>query len=332
MTVVLVHDRKKGRSVSYDVGAGAQPCAQPPISSSTTERNPMDDRDNLDPDAGSRGSIKSLAKVLQVLECFSHRDANLTPADIAARTGLPRATTHRLVSSLRDIGLLEQNGRRDTYKLGMKLFQLGSLVLANLDLDKHARPHATRLQRITGEAIHLCVFDGVQMAFVERQEMSGAANTVVTRIESAPIYCTGVGKAFLAFQDEATIAKIIGDGIPGRTPHTLTDPAALREDLRLTRERGYAIDNEENEPHIRCVAAPIRDSNGRVIAAISISGPEERMPAARLEGLAPVVKETADSISLELGWNQRRTAAKSGARKGSRADEDGTQNVDAASA
>ena len=316
----------------YDAGIDVQRCAESPLFNGMTEDNPMDDHDNLDPDAGSRGSIKSLAKVLQVLECFSHRDSNLTPADIASRTGLPRATTHRLVSSLRDIGLLEQNGRRDTYKLGMKLFQLGSLVLANLDLDTHARPHATRLQRITGEAIHLCVFDGFQMAFVERQEMSGAANTVVTRIESAPIYCTGVGKAFLAFQDEATIAKIIGDGLPGRTPNTLTDPAALLDDLRLTRDRGYAIDNEENEPRIRCVAAPIRDSNGRVIAAISISGPEERMPPSRIEGLAPVVKETAELISVELGWNQRRTAVKSGSRKGSRADEAGTQNVDATSA
>jgi DNA-binding IclR family transcriptional regulator len=332
MTVVLVHDGKNGSSVSYDVEVGAQSRAKLPIFNTVTERNPMDDSDNLDSDAGSRSSIKSLAKVLQVLECFSHRDSNLTPADIASRTGLPRATTHRLVSSLRDIGVLEQNGRRDTYKLGMKLFQLGSLVLANLDLDTHARPHATRLQQITGEAIHLCVFDGFQMAFVERQEMNASANTVVTRIESAPVYCTGVGKAFLAFQDEATIAKIIGEGLPDRTPHTLTDAAALREDLRLTRERGYAIDDNENEPGIRCVAAPIRDSNGRVIAAISISGPEERMPTSRIGALAPVVKETADSISLELGWNQRRTAARSGARKGSRADEAGTQNVDAASA
>lgn len=330
MTVALVRDGEKGRAVSYDAEVGMNFPAEPFSSNALTVKHPMDDHDNYDPDAGSRSSIKSLAKVLQVLECFSHRDSNLTPADIAARTGLPRATTHRLVSSLRDIGLLEQNGRRDTYKLGMKLFQLGSLVLANLDLDTHARPHATRLQQITGEAIHLCVFDGFQMAFVERQEMSSAANTVVTRIESAPVYCTGVGKAFLAFQDDATIAKIIGDGLAERTPHTLTDPAVLREDLRLTRERGYAIDNEENEPHIRCVAAPIRDSNGGVIAAISVSGPEERMPPSRIEGLAPVVKETADSISLELGWNQRRTSAKPVSRKGPRADETNTQNMDVA--
>lgn len=332
MALVLVGGGKKEGVVSYDAEVGAQDRAAPPLSSSVTERIPMDDRDNSDLDAGNRNSIKSLPKVLQVLECFSHRAANLTPADIAARTGLPRATTHRLVSSLRDIGLLEQNGRRDTYKLGMKLFQLGSLVLANLDLDTHARPHVTRLQRITGEAIHLCVFDGIQMAFVERQEMSAAGNTAVTRIESAPVYCTGVGKAFLAFQDEATIAKIIEEGLPGRTPHTLSDATALREDLRLTRERGYAIDNEENEPHIRCVAAPIRDSNGGVIGGISISGPDERMPWTRLEGLAPVVVEAADSISMELGWNPRRTTAKSASRKGSRSDEAGTRNVEATSA
>jgi DNA-binding IclR family transcriptional regulator len=324
MAVAVVGEGKSEGTLSYDAKGGAHTRTQSPVLKGVIERNPMDDRDTIELDSGSRGSIKSLAKVLQVLECFSHRQANLTPADIAARTGLPRATTHRLVSSLRDIGLLEQNGKRDTYKLGMKLFQLGSLVLANLDLDTHARAHATRLQRITGEAIHLCVFDGFRMAFVERQEMDAAANTVVTRIESAPVYCTGVGKAFLAFQDEATIAKIIGDGLPVRTPNTLTEAAALGEDLRLTLERGYAIDNEENEPHVRCVAAPIRDSNGRVIAAISVSGPEARMPMPRIEGLAPVVKETADSISLELGWNQRRSSAKSNARKSASSEDAGT--------
>lgn len=274
----------------------------------------MSDHDDTESESGSRASIKSLQKVLQVLECFSQKNANLTPAEVASRTGLPRATTHRLVSSLRDIGLLEQNGKRDTYKLGMKLFQLGSLVLANLDMDTHARPHATRLQRITGEAIHLCVFDGFQMAFIERQEMTSAGNNFVTRIESAPAYCTSVGKAFLAFQEEALIIKILSDGLLPRTPNTIVNIKELMGELRITRERGYAIDNEENEPGVRCVAAPIRDSNGRVFAAISVSGPASRMPNSRIEGLAPTVIETADAISLELGWHQPR-GIKQSARK-----------------
>lgn len=249
-----------------------------------------------------QASIKSLTKVLQILECFSQRDANLTPAEIAARTGLPRATTHRLVSSLRDIGLLEQNGKRDTYKLGMKLFQLGSLVLHNLDLDSHARPYATQLQLITGENTHMCIFDGAQMAYVERQAMNSSGNTMITRIEAALVHCTSVGKAFLAWQPPALINKIISDSLIERTPHTLTDGDALLAELRLTRERGYAFDLQENERNVHCVGAPVRGANGQVFAAISVSGPADRLPLTRLEGLASLVMETAHKISLELGW------------------------------
>lgn len=254
----------------------------------------------------NQASIKSLTKVLQILECFSQRDANLTPAEIAGRTGLPRATTHRLVSSLRDIGLLEQNGKRDTYKLGMKLFQLGSLVLHNLDLDSHARPYATQLQLITGENTHLCIFDGAQMAYVERQAMNSSGNTMITRIEAALVHCTSVGKAFLAWQPPTLINKIISDTLIERTPHTLTDGDALLAELRLTRERGYAFDLQENELNVHCVGAPVRGANGQVFAAVSVSGPADRLPLPRLEGLAGLVMETAHKISLELGWTPGR--------------------------
>lgn len=254
-------------------------------------------------------SIKSLTKVLQILECFSRRDANLTPAEIAMRTGLPRATTHRLVSSLRDIGLLEQNGKRDTYKLGMKLFQLGNLVIQNLDLDSHARPWVSQLQLLTGESIHLCLFDGAQMAFVERQEMTSTGNTMITRIEAAPVHCTSVGKAFLAWQPASLVQKIIGDALSERTPYTLTDGDDLLADLSNTRQRGYSLDLQENELNVHCIGAPVRAANGEVFAAISVSGPAQRLPLARLEGLAGFVIDIANKISLELGWKPEKSGS-----------------------
>ncbi|WP_058962277.1 IclR family transcriptional regulator [Type-E symbiont of Plautia stali] len=257
----------------------------------------------------NQASIKSLTKVLQILECFSQRDANLTPAEIAARTGLPRATTHRLVSSLRDIGLLEQNGKRETYKLGMKLFQLGNLVIQNLDLDSHARPYAAQLQLITGESTHMCIFDGAQMAFVERQEMTSTGNTTITRIEAALVHCTSVGKAFLAWQSPRLIRKIIADSLPQRTAYTITDGEALEAELARIRERGYALDLQENELNVHCIGAPVRAANGQVFAAISVSGAAERLPLARLEGLSGLVMEMANKISLELGWTPSRPAA-----------------------
>lgn len=263
--------------------------------------------DTLFNDEDSAGSYqaanKSLSKVMMVLDCFSRGRGNLTPAEITEKTGLPRATTHRLLASLRDIGLLEQNYRRDSYKLGMRLFQLGSLVLVNMDLEKHASPHITQLQQLTGEIIHLCVFDGSQMVFVEKQETGHhSPKNTVTRIEGSPVYCTGVGKAFLAWQSSHLIEKIIADGLHPQTPHTITDGPALMREMQATRERGYAIDDEECELNLRCVAVPIRDSGGRVFGAISVSGPGERMPDSRLHGLAPTVIQTADAISSELGW------------------------------
>jgi DNA-binding IclR family transcriptional regulator len=259
-------------------------------------------RAQQDDDESPSASIKSLSKVLAVLECFSRKNANLTPGEISQLTGLPRATTHRIVSSLRDLGLLEQNKRRETYKLGMKLFQLGSTVLANMDLERHATAHVTQLQRLTGEEIHLCVFDGSQMVFVERQNMGPSPICSITRIEAASVHSTGVGKAFLAYQDEPLVRKIIADGLSKQTDNTIVDAALLLRELEAIRERGFATDMEENEPGIRCVAAPIRDSGGRVFAAISVSGPAARMPEARQSGLAPTVIETAQAISVELGW------------------------------
>lgn len=261
-----------------------------------------------DTDKLNQASIKSLTKVLQILECFSRRDANLTPAEIAARTGLPRATTHRLVSSLRDIGLLEQNGKRETYKLGMKLFQFGNLVIQNLDLDSHARPYAAQLQLITGESTHLCIFDGAQMAVVERQEMTSTGNTTITRIAAALVHCTSVGKAFLAWQSPQLIRKIIDDALPERTAYTLTNGKALEAELAAIRERGYALDLQENELNVHCVGAPVRAANGQVFAALSVSGPADRLPLPRLEGLAGLVMEMADKISQELGWTPPRAA------------------------
>ena len=257
-----------------------------------------------EPVDSAKATLKSLAKVVMVLDCFSRGRATLTPAEVAQRLGLPRATTHRLMASLREVGLLQQGGRRDGYKLGMKLFQLGSLVLAELDLTNRANPYVVKLQHLTGETIHLCVFDGSQMAYVDRQEMSvGQPLSTITRIAAATVYSTGVGKAFLAFQSDLLIRKIIADGLHPQTANTITDAELLLRDLAATRRRGYAIDNGENEPDVRCVAAPIRDAAGNVFAAISVSGPAARMPDERIAGLAPTVIATAAEIEGELGWD-----------------------------
>jgi DNA-binding IclR family transcriptional regulator len=248
-------------------------------------------------DAGA----KSLRKMSAVLDCFTRLHPSLTVGEIAETTGFSRTTVHRIVTSLREVGMLDQDGRRQSYRLGLRMFHYGSSVLASLDTPRRAHPHIAKLQLVTGEVIHFHIFDGSQMVCVEREEMGNTRLTTLTTIEAAPTYCTSVGKAFLAFQDDALVRRIAEEeGLKRYTPNTITDLAKLRDELALTRARGFAIDDEENEVGIRCIGAPVRDAAGRVFASVSVSGPAERMPDNRLEGLAPLVIQTANDISRAL--------------------------------
>ena len=245
----------------------------------------------------------SAQKMLRVLECFSIFDRKLSVSEIAERTNMPRSTAHRWCLSLRQVGFLDQDRARDEYRLGMGLFQLGNIVLSSLDLHKEARPVVESLTEASREAVHLCVFDGIRMVFVSHTAGGRAGrNNSTTVLEASPCYCTSVGKAALAFQTDAVIQRTIDMGLQGFTRNTITDADALWEELRITRERGYSIDNGEMEPHVRCVGAPIRNASGNVVAAISVSSTFKRLPDDRLKRIAPVVIKHADALSIQLGY------------------------------
>ncbi|MDR3437845.1 helix-turn-helix domain-containing protein, partial [Telmatospirillum sp.] len=127
---------------------------------------------NLTRAARNDEGLKSLTKVMRVLEVFSTLDRALSLAEIGQRTSLPKSTAHRLVASMRDAGLLDQDRERDRYRLGMKLFELGNIVLANLDLHREARPFVDALTRQSGQAVHLAIFDGVRAVVIHRADAS----------------------------------------------------------------------------------------------------------------------------------------------------------------
>ena len=250
-----------------------------------------------------RQSVKSLFKMLEVLEAFSSTEPELSVVEIARRTGLPRTTVHRIVDSLRSVGFLEQNASRDRYRLGLKLFELGGSALMNLPLYREAPPFVDTLAKLSGEDVHLCIFDGAQMVFVNRRSQIAPRphNTVIT-MEASPCHSTGVGKAALAFQSDVVIDRVIGAGLPRFTPNTIVDPKRLKAELAAIRTRGYSIDDCEHEPELRCVGAPIRNSAGRVFAAISASGPTKRVTSDRVPELARIVMTHAELLSIRLGY------------------------------
>jgi DNA-binding IclR family transcriptional regulator len=254
----------------------------------------------MKPDVGRQpeDAVKSLVKVVSILEAFSTSRRSMSLAEISAATGFPRSTTHRLAASMRDVGLLDQDGHRDRYRLGIKLFELGNTVLANMDLHREARPLVDALSRVSGHLVHLAVFDGQQAIVIHR--VSADSGTPLTLIEAAPVHCTSVGKAILAFQPAARIDAIIAGGLKRFTDATITDGRKLKSELKLIRARGYAVDEGEHQPGIRCVGAPIHDRTGRVIAGLSASGPARRLKKDQVVELAKVVVHHAKLVATKL--------------------------------
>lgn len=302
-----MHERKSVRKGTAQGGGEAR------MTGEATARRAAGAVDSPD----QRGSLKSMQKLMAVLDCFSRYDRSLSLAEISERCKMPKTTVHRLVTSLREAKLLEQDKGRDRYRMGIRLFELGSIVLANLDLHREARALIDRLGAISGEAAHLCVFDGTNMVIIEHREPGGNTANWTTTLSISPSYCTGVGKAALAFQEAATIDKVIRQGLLPYTPNTLTDPEALRRDLAATRARGYSIDEGEHQPTVRCVAAPIRNASGRVFAAVSVTGPMDRVTHERVPALAELVMATAAQLSRQLGYEAPTGARSVGRRHGS---------------
>jgi DNA-binding IclR family transcriptional regulator len=168
-----------------------------------------------------------------------------------------------------------------------------------MDLHREARRHVEALSRISGQLVHLALFDGRQAVVIHRADSTPDGNSP-TLIEAAPVHCTSVGKAILAFQPPEVIDSIVKAGLKSFTDKTITSAKKLQTELALTRKRGYAVDDGEHQPGLRCIGAPIRDNTRRVIAGISISGPAWKIPAAEIESLSKVVIHHADQISAHL--------------------------------
>ncbi len=245
-------------------------------------------------------SLKSLTKISRVLDCFTTSQRALSLAEICAKTGYPRSTTHRLLAAMREVGFIEQDRERDFYRLGLRLFELGNMVLANLELHREGRVIVDALHRLTGHAVHLAVFDGLRAVVIQRTEAEPMLSN--TMVENSPAHCTSVGKAILAHQPDDIVRRVVAAGLERFTETTITDEDALQAELELTRARGYAVDNGEHQPGLRCVGAPIRNQAGAVFAGISVSAPAWQLPVAEVDELNKVVIYHANLISQRLGY------------------------------
>jgi DNA-binding IclR family transcriptional regulator len=249
-----------------------------------------------------RNSSASLRRALTIL---NHLGDDSVPAEgatlagIAQVLGMNKSTVLRLVAPLCDFGLVQQDESR-RYRLGPQTAYLGRAYEERLNIPGVAHPMLHRLMIASGETIHLAVVNVPWVVYIDKVEAVQPVR-MASRIGSRqPAYSTGCGKAYLAYND-AALEETIRAGLASRTAQTLTTPAALRADLELTRARGYSIDDVENEEDIRCVGAAIFDHQGRVTAALSISGLSSRVTRARVPELGQLATQTANEISDRLG-------------------------------
>src|SRR5919197_21752 len=251
---------------------------------------------------GGRYTVDAAAKALELLNTFSFREPRLSLAELAQRTGIPRATAFRLMSTLEQSGFVVKH--HGAYQLGVKCFVLGNIVAGGLDLRETARPPLVALRDQARETTQLAILDHWHVVYLDRILGPFPAGFMRSRAGAIlPAYCTGLGKALLAYRPEAEVAEWAAtQKFPALTPRTITSPKRLLRELAAIRERGYAIDEQEREKGVRCLAAPVRNHTGEVVAAISIAGPIDRMPQ-KLEGseLADAVLTAARAVSVDLG-------------------------------
>jgi DNA-binding IclR family transcriptional regulator len=254
----------------------------------------------------AENASRSVLRSIKILETVAlHSQEHLRLIDVVARTGLPKTTCHRLLSVLTESGLLriDDQGR---YGPGALLLAMGMNFLKQTDIRSFARPRMEELTETTRETCHLGVLQFPWVVYLEKVEspLPVRMHSEVGAMNS--LYCTGLGKALLAFSSTDLINSICSGQLEARTNQTITTAEQLREDLVRIRERGYSIDDVENEEGIRCVGAPIFGHDGTPIAAISLAGPANRLTLESISHLGPMVAEAALDISRRLGFTTSR--------------------------
>lgn len=246
--------------------------------------------------------LRSVDHALAVLETFDAGTPELGVTALSGRLKLAKSTVYRLLSTLASRGYVYQNPATGKYRLGLKAFEVGSLAVSQLTVREAALPFLEKLRDATKETVHLGVREADAVIYIDKIETPLAIRMYSRIGRRAPLHCTALGKVLLAFAGPAEAGRMARRDLKRYTPNTITDPDVLAKELALVRERGYALDDEEFEEGLKCVAAPLWDYTGTVVASAGIAGPHIRITSDRLQELIAVVRETAAEVSARLGY------------------------------
>jgi DNA-binding IclR family transcriptional regulator len=248
-----------------------------------------------------KASIQVIGRMMSLLEVLATMPEPVSLKILAKSSGLHPSTAHRILAAMTSAAIVERH-EAGTYALGIRLLELGNIVKSRISIRQVALPYMQQLHEAVGEAVNLGIRHEDEIIYLERTSSGRSLVRVVYLVGGrAPLHLTSVGKLFLAADGAAEVrAYARRTGLPGKTPHSLTHLDALEKDLDRIRRHECAYDNEEAEIGLRCIAAPIRDDEGQLVAGISVSAPSDRHNSA----WAVPIKAAANAISLALGYRR----------------------------
>jgi IclR family transcriptional regulator, pca regulon regulatory protein len=251
---------------------------------------------------------QSLERGLAILSAFGSDRSTIGVSELSRELGLSRSTTHRYIATLTSLGYLQQDAETKRYRLGPRVLDLGFAAINSMDIREISVPHLQALSDATGFTVNMAILDGPDVVYIERCRTSRSGQRQIDlnlHVGSRlPAYCTGLGKALLAFVPEERFEEILDQAdLVARGPNTITDRAALRGEMERVRTMGLAVNNEELAYGLRSIAAPIRSRSGDVVAALNLAVHRSMVSMDDLiERYGPTVKRTADAISAEIGY------------------------------
>lgn len=245
---------------------------------------------------GAASAVRSLERAFELLEHLADGGGEIALTELAEASGLPLPTIYRLMRTLVNRGYVRQEPSK-RYSLGPRLIRLGET--AGRQLGSWAVPVLAELVNEVGETANMAVLEGDEVVYVAQVPSRHSMRMFTEVGRRVRPHCTGVGKALLAQLPTPTVKEILGrTGMPAQTPHTITDPAALLDELTRIRRRGYAIDDEEQELGVRCVAVPL--VGAPTLAAISVSGPHGRLTQETVGRVVPIMHRKAEQLTGRL--------------------------------
>jgi len=244
--------------------------------------------------------IQVLERAMRLLSSFDHDHPEMGVTDLARELDLPKPTVYRILSTLESGGFVQQN-TNGKYHLGFRLAELGLLALDEISLRREALPYLRQLIEECQETVDLAVYEGGEIVYLEVMESPQPVKIAARAGRRLPAHCTASGKAYLAYASDEVVAEALSHGMECYTPSTIDDPETFLEELRLVRERGYSVSEEEYEVGIKAVAAPVMGRDGQPVAVIAIAGPAYRLPVERVAELGEAVRRAAQGLSEHLG-------------------------------